>query len=286
MPLRAKIILFALVGLAITACEVTNPMTETPTATRALSGATLAPSPTIIFQPVDQLDSETTLGQNDLTAASVPSGGALPPVSVGTPPANGGPQSVQIVMDDGVTVIGTLYEAGADRVPGILMIGAPPANWDDFPIRLQAAGFTVLVIQMREPANTDDFSALLLALSEVGTVNPGSMGVIGAETGADMALIGCAVDLLCDTAALLSPLAGDTLLNIIAAYNPRPLLLVADQQDADVFRTVQGLEQLATGEVLSQPLNNSGRGTAMLQARRDVGELIIQWMQRQLTGQR
>lgn len=282
-PLIKALPLIAL-ALLVAACEVTNPATATPTATRALSGPTLAPSPTIAIQSVDELDADSSLGQNDLTAASLPSGGALPPVAVGTAPASGGPQIVQIVMNDGVNVSGELYESGTGRVPGILLIGAPPGAWGDFPARLQASGFTVLAVQMREPATTADFSALLVALSEVGTVDPGSIAVIGAETGADMALIGCAVDLLCDTAALLSPLAGDTLLNIIVDYNPRPLLLAADQQDADVFRTVQGLEQLAGGEVLLQPLNNAGRGTAMLQARRDLGELIIQWMQRHFAG--
>lgn len=247
----------------------------TPTPTRALSAPTLQASPTIAVLPVQDLDDDFSVGRNDLTAASLPSGGALPPLVVTGQPGSLA-QRVQLLSAGGQLVYGDLYSVGVNRRPGVLLLGVDTTIWGNFPSRLLDEGFTVLALSV--PANTDDFNAALQSFSEAGTVNPGYMGVVGAESGADMALIGCATNFLCDAAVLLTPTAGDTLLNVIAGFSPRALLVSASQTDPDSLQTVQALARLSRGEVLVQPFENAGRGAAMLQNRPDFLELIIGWL--------
>ena len=90
------------------------------------------------------------------------------------------------------------------------------------------------------------------------------------------------MNLSCDAAVLVSPIGGDTLLNVIADYNPRPLMLVASQGDSESLAAIQALQSLATGEVLVQSLENPGRGGALVQAQPDLFESIVSWLQRHL----
>jgi hypothetical protein len=282
-PLRLCVIVLLFSFLAACDFVESDPPEATLTPTRALSGPTLAPSATVVILSATQMSSDFAVGQNDLTAASVPSGGSLPPLVVTSPPGSLA-QRVQIASTTGTLLYGDLYETGTARVPAVLLLGADYNVWGDFPLRLQQAGFTVLVLPVSVSTTSEDFRAVLVALSEVGTVNPGSIGVVGAETGADLALIGCATDDLCDATALLTPVSGNTLLNIITDYNPRPLFLAASRNDTDSFGIIQALEQLAMGEVLLQPYENAGRGTVMLQSQPDLANMLIAWLQEKLNG--
>ncbi len=271
--------LTALILLA--GCADVTPPTLTPTT--ALSGPTVAASPVIRpFLPTEIPPDFVASGQNDPTAAAMPSGGDLPPLPVATAIPGNPRQIVQITMADGALLEGDLYQLGAERVPGVLILATDRTTWGDYPARVQAAGFTVLVAGLRDAASTDDFLALLQAFTEAGGVDPARIGVIGAAETADLALLGCAADLLCDTAVLLSPIQRERLLNVMSAYNPRPLLVVASEDDAESFTVAQILQESASGEALFQPFTSAGRGTAMLQNRPDLGDLIVTWLRRQL----
>ncbi|MBC7811260.1 MAG: hypothetical protein H7175_08940 [Burkholderiales bacterium] len=261
----------------------------TATPTHSATGPTVAPSPTL-FIPTPGIDSPNTIGdigQNDLTAASLPSRSGLPPLAVGTESA-GNVQSVQITAEDGAMLLGDLYQdpTRAVRLPGILMLGPNRTGWGDFPALLRDSGFTVLVMEMRDPSiiNQQDFAAMMQALSETGSVNPGAIGVIGAGVGADAALLGCSADAMCDTVVLLSPTNGDLLQNALPTYNPRPLMLSASRDDAAAFAVVSTLGEAAAGEILLQPFDSAGRGADILRNRADFGELVIAWFTRHLLG--
>jgi hypothetical protein len=185
-------------------------------------------------------------------------------------------------MPDGARLEGDLYQLGAERVPGVLILATDRTAWGDFPARVQEAGFTVLVIGLRDPASESDFQAALQAFTEAGAVDSARIGVIGAAETADLAFIGCAADLLCDIAVLLSPIQRAPLLNVMAAYNPRPLLVAASEDDAESFATAQALQESASGEALFQPFTSAGQGTAMLQNRPDLTTLIVTWLTRWL----
>jgi hypothetical protein len=258
---------------------------DTPTVTPvpSLSGPTIEPTATFFAdQPTDIPFDEFFQGQNDPTAAALVPDSALPPLEVGdTPAAPGGVRIVEVTALDGTLLRGQLYQGGDVRQPGVLLLAGAGDEWSGFAVQLYEAGFTVLVMPLREPAPLLDFPILLLALSS-GEADPASLGVIGAGLGADVALLGCAGDLLCDTVVLLSPTGDPALPNAMPAFNPRPLLLAASEDDVTAFAAAQSIQAAATGEVIMQPFSSAGSGTAMLINRPDLAGLIIQWLQRHI----
>src|SRR5690606_36844349 len=224
--LLLRFLLLAFVA-ALGACEVFEPL-PTSTPTRVLTGPTLEASPVVR----GEYPTEPALlqGQNDPTAAALPSGGVLPPLAVATE-QDSIRQSIQVTTRAGLTLPGDLYSSGDQRWPGLLMLAPDPQAWLDLPLRLQAAGFTVLVMSSADVSSAEVLSDVLVSFSDVGTVDPGNMGVIGAEAGADVALLGCAVELLCDVVALISPTQHDPLLVAMQRYNPRSLFVAASEGD-------------------------------------------------------
>ncbi len=255
----------------------------TPTPTRALSGPTTAPTANPFFAgpptepPPDIVGGP---GQNDPTAAALPNQAALPPLPVGT--VQGLEQTVELAAPDGALLTGGLLAHSEARMPGLLLLGPDRLSWGDFPARLHAAGFTVLVMQPRPDTARTDIPAMLEALGS-GIADPARIGVIGAGTGADATLRGCAAAPICAAAALLSPL-DPGLTTILFQYNPRPLFIAASIEDEQSYAVAQELEANATGDAFLQPLERAGQGTAILQNRPDVGDLLIAWLQRQFGG--
>lgn len=257
--------------------------TFTPTPARTLSGPTLAPTDTLVLEnPTDVLFDEIEYeGQNDPTAAAMAPQSALPPLAVGTQPgAPDLPVNVEITAFDGVLLPGVMFPS-VDRRPGVLLLASTLDEWGDFPSRLHNAGFTLLLMTVREGTPLLDFSLMMQALSS-GDADPASLAVIGAGRGADIALLGCAGDLLCDTMVLLSPSGDSALLNAMPAINPRPIMLVASEDDSTSYSSIQALQTAASGEVLFQPFTSAGIGTQMLTNRPDLGDLIIAWLNRQI----
>lgn len=294
-PSRALWCALLVVGLA--ACGSLNPTPITPTATRALSGPTLEPSPTTDVHPIQVTMAEDDIiggfGQNIPEAAALVPDSALPPVPEGTPGTVPGAQRVQLVMIDGSVRTADLYEysppvgspAGA-RVPGVLLIGAGFGDWADFPARLRDAGYSVLVVDSGADAAiaTADFIVLLRALSELRSVNPGALGVIGVRAGADAALIGCAVEFLCDTAILISPTDRESVLSAIASYNPRPLLVSFSTQDLAGVAIARDLELTTTGPFQIAPVSAAGAGAELLFAAPALTGDIGLWLAAHLAG--
>jgi 2-C-methyl-D-erythritol 2,4-cyclodiphosphate synthase len=135
----------------------------------------------------------------------------MPPFEVGQPSDNPG-QTVEITAEDGVLLQGELYVITDVLAPGVLLLADDGASWGDFPDKLYAAGYTVLVMPVR-PANAlSDFHVMLQTLIN-GVADPARLGVVGAGNGANVALLGCADDDLCDAVALLSPLPDPALLD-------------------------------------------------------------------------
>ncbi|MDX1995358.1 MAG: hypothetical protein SF029_23440 [bacterium] len=269
----------------------TPPPTITPT--RALSGPTLEPSPTTDVRPPTAVLAEDQIlggpGQNIPEAAALAPDSALPPVPMGTPGATAGSQRIQLVMADGAMLSGDLYQnistqietttpQPLPRYSGVLLLGVSLAEWGDFPARLRDAGYTVLAMEIRSGGGTADFSVMLRALSETATVNPALLAVIGAGEGANLALQGCAVDLLCDTAILLTPTQRDVLSSAMSGYNPRSLLIAFSAQDTAAVDTARALQLVGTGDVRLEPSSAAGSGAALLFAAPDLTGTIGLWL--------
>ncbi len=251
------------------------PQDAAPAATPSPS---FAASPTVQIRNSDELYGGSAAdGQNNPTAAALPNSGSLPPQQVGTSQI-GEAQTVEIVLPSSQVVQGDLSLAGdtVNRVPGVLLLNADRSTWGELPRQLQAAGYTVLLVDST-PLATEDLETLLESLSETGAVDPGRIAVIGAESGADLALLGCTIYPICDAAVLLSPRSQETLVNVLPNYNPRPLLVVAAQNDAEGFGTAAALARsFADGSQFVEMA--SGSGTGLLALNSNLARDIITWL--------
>jgi predicted esterase len=273
--------------MAFAACDSLEPVPPTLTPIRELSGPTLEASPTFLILPPTEVPPDfANRGQSGFEIGSAPFEGALPPISIGISPTSGA-SIVQITLSDGRNLRGELYEnrptqlSGEtinQRLPGIVLLGEAPERWGEFPAQLRDAGYTVLVMNADAPTTGDDVSAILQSLSDALAVNPGLMAVIGASQGADLALVGCAVEALCDTAILLSPTSADTLINLMTDYNPRPLMVAASSEDALAYNTALALQTAARGDFSLAAYDNAGHGIELLTNAPDLISAIIDWL--------
>lgn len=274
----APVVLWLLAAALLAACGPLDVAAPTLTPTPGLSGPAIAASPDLFLgPPTEGPPPQEGVGFSDPTAAAQPNQGALPPRALEG--ASSGGQSIEIVALDGALLTGTLYQTSADRQPGVLLLAN--TDWGDFPAQLSAAGFTVLAMGLREGGDERDVEAMIEALVS-GAADPAHLAVVGASQGADMALRGCAINPACDTVVLLSPLDEAALLNALTQFNPRPIMLVASEEDADSYAVARALEAAATGDRLFQPFVQAGHGTAVLNNRPDLGQLMIAWLQQWL----
>jgi hypothetical protein len=273
---RLSLLLLGLVLLA--ACDDTGTGATAAPSVRTLTGPTIAPSATFYPNPPTPLSfDDQDFGQNNPTAAALPAEAQLPPLAVGTAVVGSSSQHIQITAADGTLLDGDLYQSGDVRMPGVLMLAADRTAWGDFPAKVHDAGFTVLVVNIRQLAPASDFTVMLQSLSS-GEADPARLAVMGADSGADAALLGCADDLLCDALVLLSPSGNDALLSAVSRFNPRALFLSASQDDAVSYDMAQRLQTAANGSAFFQPFTSAGHGTDMLVNRADLSDLIIQWL--------
>ncbi len=270
----------SLIFLALLAGCAAGETAPTLTPTAGLSAPTLAPSPTVQILNSDELYGDTSIGgQNNPVAAALPSGGELPPLMSGTLTL-GGAQSIQTVLADGTLLNGDLYINGDFRVPGVLLLAPDRLAWGLLPLQLHSAGMSVLVVDL--PPNATDITTILISFSELNAVDPARLGVIGADSGANMALNGCAIYAACDALVLLSPDGRDSLPSLMPNFNPRPLLISVAQTDTEAYLTSVALAGLSGDAQLVT--YDSGRGASLLALYPDLTNTIVTWMTEHLKG--
>lgn len=270
--------LLVLLATMLSACDSLPEPTVTPA--RTLTGPTLAPSPDPFSggPPTEALPNTIDENLFDPTIAAAPARGVLPPEAAGTQAVGStGGQQVQITALDGALLTGDLYQQGEARLPAVLLLSASRSDWGLFPLQLQAAGYTALAMDLRSTARSDDVIVMLEALSEVGTVDPARIAVIGAGVGADLAFVGCARLPLCDAAALLSPTARDALLNVLPDFRPRPLLIAASSSDQTTFDAARALAAQAANAQFFQ-FENAGSGAVLVINRPDFVDALLAWL--------
>lgn len=218
----------------LAACDAVAP---TLTPTRLVSGPTLAASATVQILDSEQLYGTSVAfggdGQNNSTAAPLPSRGGLPPIMRAT--AVGGlPARIEIFLTDETSVVGELYSTGDAllRGPGLLLLGSETTLWGTTGVQARASGITVLMIPLPQTPAPTDLNTLLTALSELPTVDPSRVGVVVQGPDTDLLFAECAALPLCDFAGLIGPHDRDLLINAFRTYSPRPLLLVVGENDA------------------------------------------------------
>jgi len=260
--------------LILTGCVLPSQATLTPT--RSLSAPTLAVSPTPVIRTSDELypeDDGVFVGQTNPTQAVLPVDSAPVPI----PHAGENDENiVDVVLADGTVLQGDLYTSGEARQAGILIVGVDRSSWGDLPLELQRSGFTVLVMETGLIPQATHVNTMLETFINLGTVDPARIGVIGEAQGADIVMLACAFNELCDVVALLSPLTRDTLINVIPSYGARPLLLTTSNQDPESYPVALALSQTAQGDTRFIEAS-AGRGSSLLQFQTELISEIILW---------
>ncbi len=258
------------IGCFLSACSGTSLLlpTETPRPVNL-------PTP-FLLPALNEPTLSFAMGYNDPTAASLPSGGNMPPRYVTDSESLTGGIGVEITTTRGV-LSGELYNNLLnERRPGIMLLAPDRTTWLDLPLRLQSAGYTVLSITVDRQTDSvlEDFQAVLRSLSETGSVDPGQIVVIGALEGADIGLVGCANDLLCDALVMFSPLLQTGLNEAVFRYNPRPMYLVSSTADETVANQIRAN---ARGAVVYEALDGEA-GASLIQSSPAITDRLIQWL--------
>lgn len=282
-----RLIWIALLAILLAGCDTLAPEPPTAPPTWEFTGATLAPTPTVLNLPPTEVP--LNFGQpglNNPEAAALPPQSDMPPLALdgGQPGVVG--RTVQIALGEGQFLTGRLFENPPlileqgeilSRLPGVLLVGASLDGWGDFPERLRDAGFTVMAVDFSPAANVNAFTTALHVFSQSQTVNPGLMGTIGTGQGASLALLGCAADPLCDAAALIGPTDAETLFAGLPGYNPRPLFSAASRDDATAFETAQALAQAVGAGADLHTYEGGASGLQLLAGQPELVDLLAAW---------
>ncbi len=215
-------------------------------------------------------------GRTSYSFASLPAGAILPPA-----PSGESELGVSILLDAQTRIQGELYRSGVQPEPAILILGGQASTWGLLPQKLSQAGFVVLVLQTGPTTPARQVDLMLQSLIAIPGVNAGAVGMVGEARSADLAMLGCAVNTLCDALALLSPTARDTLLNMIPSFGSRPLWLAASRSDSESQAAALSLSQALPGQ--AQFLEaDSGRGAGLLEAVPGLTDQLVNWLVLQL----
>ncbi|MCY3833729.1 MAG: hypothetical protein OXG85_11980 [Chloroflexi bacterium] len=272
------VIVFAFT-LALAGCDGTR-AAPSETELSPTAAPTSVPSSTALARRSEALFTDQTRhsGKTSSSFASLPAGAVLPPA-----PSGASERAVTVLLDAGAVMRGELYRRGASAEPAILMLGADLSAWGELPLQLSEAGFVVLALQTDSVTPARLVNAMIQSLIAVRGVDAGAIGLIGEARAADLALLGCAVNTLCDALALLSPQSRETLLNMMPSFGERPLWLAASASDSESQAAALALSQAAQGQARLEMVAE-GRGAAMLAANPGLSEQLLAWIALQLRG--
>jgi alpha-beta hydrolase superfamily lysophospholipase len=261
-------------ALALAACDGAPTATPTPT-------PTLRPSQTPFIPQLPALDLTNPAGVSDPTAAAAPNDESVP-------------VTVEIAAADGLVLRGWYYPP-ASLAPGVLLFhdaGRDRQDWNLLAVALQNAGLAVLSMDLRGYGATggapdwslarDDAQVMLEWLREQPRVDA-RVATVGAGTGANLALAGCAGHELCAAAMLLSPGDNDAALPTapaLGALGARAVFTAASGDDAEA---ATALDALAAGPHQLQLYRDSGHGTDLLNAEPGLQEQVVNWLVARLT---
>lgn len=277
--LRPLVIVVFVTALAVGCTLVeANPTRSAPRPAPVLPQPDAEPTLEILTSEELYHDDASVIGRTDPSFASLPVDAVLPPAPLGD-----STRRVKVVLEDGSVLEGERYGFSVLRQPGILILSREVANWRPLTKRLAERGFVVLALETGGWLEAQHLSTILRSLTAISKVDAGWIAIIGAEHSADLALLGCAVNELCDAAALLSPLSQGTLLNMLLSYGARPLWLAAAKDDAEANAAARALARSAPGEAQFLEYER-GRGVDLLVNQPESVEQLADWLSLNLGG--
>ena len=196
---------------------------------------------------------------------------------------------------DGVTLHATDY-GPAKGTMGVVLIhdkGRSQSDWANLAPKLGEAGFHVVTVDLRGhgtsttsgeltdadyPKMVADVKAAVAWLKSKGCTK---ISLVGANFGANLAINEAADDPLVTNLIMLSPglnLGGLTTGASMDRYTPRPVLLVASNEDAYAIKTVNFLDPKITGAKKVEIYEGAGSGVKMLSKAPTLEALIVSWL--------
>jgi len=265
-------ILFAFAISALAGCALSPDWQLLPKATATVVSISLPPPTAFIPSAEAQYTDNTRhIGMTSYSFASLPAGAILPPAPSGT-----SERGVKLLLDARTTIQGELYRRGVQPEPAILVLGADVSAWGSLPYQLSQAGFVVLALQVGPTTPTRQVDLMLQSLIAIPGVHAGAIGIAGEARSADLAMLACSVNTLCDALALFSPTSRDTLLNMIRSFGGRPLWLAASRHDSESYAAALALSRAASGP--AQFIEAAGgRGADLLNAQPDLANQLVAW---------
>jgi acetyl esterase/lipase len=194
------------------------------------------------------------------------------------------PTEAKLQASDGVAIAASVGVPAKGAQNGVLFVHMSGRNREDWaPVadKFYRQGMMVLTVDLRghganvttETAPTltvADWAAMLedvkAGVAELRKRGAQKVAIIGAEVGANLALLAAVDDPAIASVALLSPgLDYKGLVTGEAAkrYGARPILFVASKDDAYGLRSATTLDSLSTGPHTLQVFEAAGKGTRM-----------------------
>ncbi len=214
------------------------------------------------------------------------------PAVAATPPAA---PSVTVTLKtaDGLAI--KAYEQGKGT-NGIVLVhdkGASADDWSYLSGKLASHGYHVLAVNLRGHGNSvppnslvdadypkmiQDVQASVEYLKAKGATK---ISVVGAQFGADLAVNAAALEPSVTNLILLTPdlnVNGVLTAAAMEKYGNRPVLLVASSDDGYGVRSVNTLDDRATGDKHVELLDSAGKGATMLNRDADLEGLVFSWL--------
>ncbi|MDP2308105.1 MAG: alpha/beta fold hydrolase [Pseudomonadota bacterium] len=204
------------------------------------------------------------------------------------------PTSVVLTTADGQTLHANLGvpAKGVNGVVFVHMAGRNKEDWHGVADKLYRQGLLVLTVDLRghganvtgtAPTLTGaDWSAMTedvaTAVTELRKRGAQKVALVGAEVGANLALLSAANDITITSVALLSPgldYKGLATGEAAKAYGARPVFYAASRDDTYGLRSATALETVATGPHMLQVFEKAGKGTTMFNREPTLESLLL-----------
>jgi len=234
----------------------------------------------------------------------VPATGMPPgqPLATTSPTATPSPSPdfrlLNVIAADGTELMTVFYPPQDGPAPGVLLLhmdGGRKEDWASFATRLQQAGYAAMALDLRGHGDSggevdwetgpDDVARAWAELVEQPDVGGSRTAVIGADIGANLALVVAADEPDVQAVVLLSPgldYHGIRTEGAMRAYGERPVLIVASEEDyyaAQAARTLAGLAQEPPVLTLYPA---AGHGLEMFDSQPGLADLIMGWLRARL----
>ncbi len=201
--------------------------------------------------------------------------------------------TIDLTTADGIQIGATTYGSGDNGVVLIHGKGRAAEDWSHFGERLATRGFHVVAVDLRghgHSAEAADLSAATypLMVADVDAAaawlrenGAAKVHLVGAEFGANLAVLSAAADTEISDIALLS--AGMNLEGVASpaameTYGARPALVIASAGDSYSARSATVLEGKAAGPVYLEILEGEAKGIRMLTRDPQLEGKLIAWL--------